>query len=162
MKRVAKFLAEASLANRPQDEFEVFGRSVFNRYYYATFWIARSTLAQLDDKWSTVNHANIPDILRKTFADNVKKRLKTNADLVSNPSSLKHEAISSGSAFADLLKHAYGIRVLADYDISASVARKGSVICINTYTSSDASTWPKRAEIYSGAILRVSKELGLI
>ena len=68
IKRVAKRAAP--------DECDLFGRSAYNRYYYATFLCVRNVLAKLDDSWAALPHKDYPALLKGTIKDKIRKCMK--------------------------------------------------------------------------------------
>ena len=61
---------------------DAFGRSAFNRYYYASFLNVRDLVSTLDGRWARISHKGIPDLLRgavtSMIADELKKAVKKN------------------------------------------------------------------------------------
>jgi hypothetical protein len=60
MHQVAEHLSLQARAMTGNDA-DAFGRSAFNRYYYATYLSVRELLASLDSSWETQRHSAIPD-----------------------------------------------------------------------------------------------------
>lgn len=54
-----------------ETERDLFGRSAFNRYYYAAFLVTREMLGALRPTWRHTAHAAIPELLEA----GLKKRL---------------------------------------------------------------------------------------
>jgi hypothetical protein len=57
---VAKRLSEIALNEVSETDADAFGRSAFNRYYYASYLITRDMLRQLDPSWTRTGHSKIP------------------------------------------------------------------------------------------------------
>jgi hypothetical protein len=96
---------------------DVFGRSAFNRYYYATFIRTRKLFASLNPAWKQLPHKDYPAVLRgqirKHFKDAQRKAAKIgDNELVSACS----KAASYSSELADIFLTSNTIRVVADYD----------------------------------------------
>jgi len=56
MQRVGAALAERAVTAQVLDEADVFGRSAFNRYYYATYLITRALLRELNVRAGEIEH----------------------------------------------------------------------------------------------------------
>ncbi len=70
MQIVGDELQRLALAERDPINFDLLGRSAFNRYYYATFLTTRKTLAMMQSNWKGTPHAEIPNLLKT----NLKKK----------------------------------------------------------------------------------------
>ena len=74
MERVALELQRTAINRRGQiDDFDQFGRSAFNRYYYAVFLIVRDLMLEFNPRWSG-SHASIPGMLRASVHDEIALR----------------------------------------------------------------------------------------
>ena len=54
-------------------EADAFGRSAFNRYYYAAFLSTRELLSMIERSWSGVPHSNIPALLENDLRATLNK-----------------------------------------------------------------------------------------
>lgn len=166
MKLVGEHLSQIATARADAREADLFGRSAFNRYYYASFLTVRETLKQIDTKWAEPSHAEIPDLLR----GQVLKHIKKQARLLEDSHQLSHSqaqsiiniAINATAALADLLTKAREVRRVADYEPEIPVTKVGTVMRLADQTLDTAKGWPVRAEQQSGIILRTYAELGII
>lgn len=162
MIRVAEFLKDHALRVTNLDDADLFGRSAFNRYYYATFLIVRNTLATIDSKWAEPAHKVIPDILRSAVLKKFKSQLKKNLLPTAQGHELSIQTQAAASNLANLLDRAYQLRILADYHPEIRVTKDHSVLTLDKTKSSEAATWPREAQKYSGILLNVTRKLGLI
>lgn len=133
---------------------DLFGRSAFNRYYYATFLRARSMLVTLDSRWGREPHKSYPDLLkgkiRQRFKNEAKKAVK-----IQDYELIKacKRAENACHELAEMFVKSYSIRVVADYEPSERIEftfdgrfeLRG--VDINT-----AHRWPERAEAFCGDI----------
>lgn len=166
MFQVAEKLREIADTSKVPDDFDSFGRSSFNRYYYATYLTVRDMLSTLNPVWAKTSHASIPNLL----LDSVRARIKKEAirqqknGLIGAHVASSHitEASSSLSVIAEILTTAYGVRVVADYEPSQRVAAGKSGFSLNTHTASEAREWKTRAEAAKGNVLRIARELAIV
>jgi len=162
METVAKHLEAEALRRTPANETDLFGRTAFNRYYYATFWIVRNAVAQIDPKWSEPSHGDLPDLLEGKFIKRFRIELKKAEALGTPITKLKIRANSSASALASLMRNAYYLRIQADYKPDAHVIKDGAVILLNDTKSSIAAEWPRKAKTLTADLLNVAKQINLI
>lgn len=158
---VGKHLEVEALRRSSFDEVDSFGRSAFNRYYYATFWIVRATLEAIDPKWSSLAHKSIPDLLKGSVRKKLNKELKKAKRLGLNDGKLQHDIYTSTEGLANLMQHAYGKRVEADYYPTGKVTKVNQTLYMGTEKCSSAYHWPSKAKTSADALLNVAKQLGL-
>lgn len=160
---VGKHLEEEALRRSSADEVDVFGRSAFNRYYYATFWIVRATLGKFDQKWFSISHNSVPELLKGAVREKLNKELKKAERLGSGlqGGKLRHQIYSSTEGLADLMQYAYSKRVEADYGTSTKVEKIHQTLYMGSEKSSSAFHWPSKAKTFTDDLLNVSKQLGL-
>jgi hypothetical protein len=72
---VADHLSKAA-RNAGGGEADAFGRSAFNRYYYAAFLSTRELLATIERSWKGVPHSNIPDLLENDLRTRFQREMK--------------------------------------------------------------------------------------
>ena len=165
MKIVGDQLATWALAQTEDDKKDLFGRSAFNRYYYAAFLSTRQMLGKFEKKWERTAHRNIPDLLK----GKLKKELKSAIDKLvidgilttGEGTQVKEQHDKPIRALADLLKQAYEVRISADYEPQVRIQQTNKVISLRDHTLTSAEKWPGRADSYCKAIRRAWKEAGL-
>lgn len=118
MENVALFLQTKANSCPPDSrDFDHFGRSSFNRYYYAVYLHVRSLLGDLDAAWAKPQHKSIPELLTGQVLDRIKRHRKRAARLDDNESmNICSRAEASAKALASLMREAYAVRVVADYN----------------------------------------------
>lgn len=121
---------------------------------------------EVDDKWESPPHAQIPDLLGKKLLKRIKKVLKdqTRTKLLSSAEAekLKHTAISCTSQLAEMLELARSIRVKADYFPNEKCRRLGAVVMLGDVKDGVAADWPKTASRLIGSLRKVCEKIGLI
>lgn len=154
MRLVAEYLEkEARRRRKDSSELDIFARSAFNRYYYATFLQARLLIRRFKPGWRGT-HGGLPSDLvslaRKDIGQikNKAHRLR-DWDVVSRCEVCTHQL----HGLSELLKSAYATRVTADYEpeIIAAIERDGA-ITMGDKKISEAQRWPDQAASLSGQI----------
>ncbi len=145
--------------------FDLLGRSAFNRYYYAAFLITRKTLAEMQSHWKGTAHAEIPNLLENALRKPVLHQLKNQIRLGLIDEGDKSRILTriniTGHELAQLLRHAYHARVLADYEPEIPLMKQNDMIMLDSYKLTTAKEWPSRTEILCGRLLKSWKEAGL-
>lgn len=157
MENVALFLQQKAQSCDPGSlDFDLFGRSSFNRYYYATFLKVRSMLGSMNPNWFSLNHAGIPDLLTgeilKTIKTIRKRGLRFND---SETVLICNQAEASAHELARIMKKANYVRVAADYnpDIKVTPDSHGR-FQLSFVTVTEAHEWPERTQHYGFRIKR--------
>lgn len=165
MKIVGEKLEHWALEQKAVDEKDLFGRSAFNRYYYAVFLLTREMLGEFQTSWKGTMHASIPDLLRTSVKKEVKKTLESaiRSGLISQgeSSQIMNQHNVSLNALATLLEEAYQVRKIADYEPEIAIQQKRNVLSLDRHKLTSAKAWPDRAASYCKAIRKVWKEVGL-
>ena len=161
---VGNKLRDLAVAENDESRTDLFGRSAFNRYYYATYLITRETLELLRKEWAPTPHKGIPSLLRTTVTRVVTKELsrqEKSGGFHGGSATMRHEATQAASELSNLLEIAYDLRVLADYEPAQLVSRKGKSLSLGGHSLEEASRWPQRALVNTKTIIRIWKQLGL-
>ena len=165
MQIVGDELQRLALATYDPLNFDLLGRSAFNRYYYATFLITRKTLAIMQSNWKGTAHAEIPNLLENALRKPVSARLKNQIRLGLIDEGDKSRILTNiniaGCELAQLLRHAYHARILADYEPEIPLMKQDDMIMLDSYKLTTAREWPNRAEILCKRLLKSWKEAGL-
>jgi uncharacterized protein (UPF0332 family) len=152
--------------SRHADEADAFGRTAFNRYYYAAFLSTRELLMQISASWSGGAHSSIPDLLEGALLKRLRTELKQQRTkgLVAEgkANSLLSEAGAAAGDMASILRMAYKVRVAADYEPEEKVTFRRGTFVLATHTEAEAKQWLVRIDRSKGIILRVAKEVGLV
>lgn len=157
METVARFLqVKANTCPPASPDFDLFGRSSFNRYYYAAYLQVRSMLGDLDKAWGTVQHASIPDLLVGQVRKKIRCRRRRAAKVGDTEAvQICGRAMASASELAALMKEAYAVRVTADYFPDVTVVHDdGERFTLNSVGVTEAHDWVFRARRHSEAITR--------
>lgn len=161
METVALHLENEAIRRASPDERDSFGRSAFNRYYYATFLKIQIALRSQRPCWAKSGHSQLP----KTLQDEVIKELKTNFQKSkkigdAEMAKLCSEAISAAKSLATILTEGYAVRVTADYfpDIAVSFMPAGG-FKLNATPVSHAHSWPAKASGFVAALERAWRQI---
>jgi len=165
MRIVADKLKEIALASETAHEIDQYGRSAFNRYYYAVYLVVRRTLMNINPSWAQSPHKNIPDILTGPMyahARDTALRLERAGQLSQQKKSNLIRSIKiNAEELSKVLQTANEARVLADYSPEETVRRVANNLELNRYTIASAQAWPERAERNAGQLAAKWRELGL-
>jgi hypothetical protein len=161
MQIVGQYLQQEALIQTMATDRDFFGRSAFNRYYYATFLQVKTGLGSLRTEWSTMAHADIPGVLRGTVQRELKQgRMRAQKTADKEVITLCSRALAAVADLADLMEKGYATRVTADYHPEISVDFSSGVdFKLNTIAVGAAKTWPSRAAVLVGAITSAWKQL---
>jgi hypothetical protein len=157
MESVAHFLQTEAHRHAPGSrDFDLFGRSSFNRYYYAAYLQVRAILGDLDRTWATLSHASIPELLTGQILSRIKHQSKRAAQIRDGEAvGICNRAASSAHDLADLMKAAYAVRIAADYhpDIAVEPDGEGRFRLYQVNVTA-AHEWPARALAHGEKIRR--------
>lgn len=162
MKIVGQKLEGWAAASKDGAITDIFGRSAFNRYYYASFLITREMLGELAPKWKHTPHGEIPNLLKTAIRKPVHHALKNASHKglieLSKSSKLKTAYDKNTEELADLLIKAYEARIISDYEPETPILVEGNVLSINNIRLNSASNWPDQASAYTKRIRKIWKE----
>lgn len=116
MEIVAHHLQREAISRAAPADKDLFGRSSYNRYYYATFLHARAMVGQLRTEWQELPHADYPPLLQgKIQAEISKGRLKAQKIGDADTVALCNRAVAACKELSALMSKGSAIRVIADY-----------------------------------------------
>ena len=161
MKIVGDQLAAWALAQAEDDKKDLFGRSAFNRYYYAACLSTRKMLGELETTWERTAHRNIPHLLKGKLKEKLTSAIDKGILTRGKDMEVINQHNSSIDALAVLLEQAYKVRISADYEPEVRIQQKDEVISLSGHTLTSAEGWPDRADSYCKAIRDAWKEAGL-
>jgi hypothetical protein len=156
MERVALELQRTAMKRRDQvDDFDKFGRSAFNRYYYAVFLIVRDLMLEFNSRWAG-SHSSIPEMLRGTVRGEISRfRSAANKRGNSEQSEAANRAIAAIHSLATLMEEANRLRVTADYNPAIRVEDQGGErFALVSTNITEAHQWPSNATLYVALIQR--------
>ena len=165
MQIVGDELQRLALAERDPLNFDLLGRSAFNRYYYATYLTTREMLAMMESSWKSTSHSNIPDLLKISLKNRASTQLKNQVKrgLIdrAEESRILTSIYALSCELADLLKFAYDARVFADYQPEILIIREENVISLKSHKITTAQQWPNRANVICKQLLKHWRRIGL-
>jgi hypothetical protein len=161
---VAEHLSSRANALVGDDSADAFGRSAFNRYYYASFHSVRELLLALDESWAKAPHKNLPGLLEDDLIKRMKALAKQQERLgalnAARGRALLGQAQNAASDIAMILRAAYAVRIAADYEPTKSVSFFVGGFRLVEHTNAEARNWKDRVDKKKGILLRIAKELG--
>lgn len=156
MERVALELQKRAISlKKDPDDFDLFGRSSFNRYYYALFLRVRPLILEFNHNWSE-GHADIPNILKTTLPKEIKAfRNKMAKQQSANTVQICNRAITSAAELSNLMNSARAVRTSADYYPEVRIISDGNDrFSLNNVSINDAHQWVDKVDRYVGEITR--------
>ncbi|WP_234731321.1 hypothetical protein [Acidocella facilis] len=148
MQNVALFLqTKANSCPHDSRDFDLFGRSSFNRYYYAAYLEVRSLLGSLNESWATAQHSSIPKLLNGQIVEQIGRKRQRAAKLGDTAAlQICSRAKQSAHDLAALMETAYATRVTADYHPEVIVeAETRGRFRLNLVSVTIAHDWPVKA-----------------
>jgi hypothetical protein len=144
---------------------DAFGRSAFNRYYYAAYLATRELLGAVEPRWTAQSHSEIPELLEKAFVRRIQGQAKalarsgaiTDADRLR----VSRQAASAAASMAATLRTAYAIRVTSDYEPQTTVCFGGGTFTLVNRTEGEARAWLTEIVRARATVTRILQELGL-
>lgn len=165
MKRVGQHLEEFALDSKDDELIDLFGRSAFNRYYYACFLATRTMLGELQPSLKGTSHAGIPGLLVTTILKKPTaslKRMEQQGIDTGKCRRYRQELQAATKGLAELLKLAYDARLISDYSPEEPIQKNGNVISLRNNKLNEAKGWLDRTNSYIKTIKKVWKESGLV
>lgn len=163
MEVVAQHLRHEAVVRLVDPARDTFGRSSFNRFYYAAFLRVRTLLATLNSvDWVELPHADMPALLRGKVRDRLAKgrRAAQRADDAPLVQAC-NVAIAAIAELASVLDKGRMTRVTADYQPEVAVDFSvGSNFTLNTVSVQLASEWPTRAEQLCRVVEAAWRQIG--
>lgn len=149
MRRVADHLKSQALLVVNTDEFDLFGRSAFNRYYYATFLIVRAGLRRMNlvAESGEIAHASVPEMLSGTVYKKLNKAC-ADAKRIGDGEAISLFSVGTHAArdLATLMNSARASRTTADYHPEMPITISGKGFSLVTTDVEQAQAWPHKAE----------------
>jgi hypothetical protein len=147
------------------DVADAYGRSAFNRYYYAAYLATRDLLIRFNPKWD-VSHAGAPELVESALPALVRKEAKRlqKVDALSHSDGQRicSGVASAGAAIGELLRTAYKVRVISDYRPEEQVSFEKSTFHLDAHSEGEARSWLSTVEMHKGRILKFGKELEIV
>ena len=166
MRIVGDHLAGIAATKGDENEFDLFSRSAFNRYYYSAFLSVRSVLKTIDPAWATPSHQSMPEVLKGEVLNRLKRHIriaqKSGQIAKAKGDQLLHTAGTAASELSNLLTSARETRRLADYVPETRVARSGATMTLGKWTLEAARNWERRVGAQSKTIMKIYADVGII
>jgi hypothetical protein len=147
------------------DRADAFGRSAFNRYYYAAYLSVRELLRQFDSTWG-VKHSKVPALLTTKVLDLVRRAAENQerVGLITDEQriSLVGQAQSATLALADIFQTAYALRVTSDYEPETLIEFGDGTFRLMDRTDLEAHAWIASVTHHKSRLLYVARELGIV
>lgn len=154
MEAVALHLQQEAVKRDEDTGRDLFGRSAYNRYYYATYLTVRALISMLNAQWKNLPHSDYPSLLEGKLLEEI-KRGKKRAQKLSDGQTIQicQQAQHAAHCLADVMKKGNAARVIADYhpDVAVNFI-SGGRFALNGVDISDAHQWPSRASAWSDSI----------
>jgi hypothetical protein len=144
---------------------DAFGRSAFNRYYYAAYLTTRDLLGMVDEKWARQPHAAIPQLLQTTFISRIREQAKAHARAGAisggDQDRLTRSASIAAASMAATLRTAYALRVTSDYEPQTAVRFAGGTFTLVDRSEGEARGWLTEIARSRATLIQILKDLGL-
>lgn len=156
-------LAKTAMGAPSESEMDAFGRSAFNRFYYSSYLEARDLLGRFNPAWRGQGHADVPNLLKDSAKGILLRAAKKARNVMTHVEIMKslNLGISGLDELAQILKEAYAIRVLADYQPETKTIRIANKISLGSANLASAQYWPRRTRILTSAVFESGRSLGL-
>ncbi|WP_302409122.1 hypothetical protein [Comamonas kerstersii] len=142
-----------------------YGRTSFNRYYYACYLSARDLVKTLIPGIA-FQHGEAPQLLEVNVVNLITKSLEQQSKkglIPAGEAARKKASVHQSAAeISRILKVGYMIRGIADYEPEVVVVFEHNTFSLEKHTESEASSWLRSVEIHKGKILHLAKELGIV
>lgn len=161
MEEVGNYLQREAIQRTDPHQRDQFGRSAFNRFYYATFIPLSVALSNMKPEWGRLPHNNVPGVLRESVIKGLKEGVKR-ANRVGDYDTVNvcSRAINYCHQLANLMESGYAIRVIADYNSAVPVDfTSGEDFRLASVPVSAAKQWPGKAAAYVEAISNAWRQI---
>lgn len=156
MEQVALSLQKWAVERRRNlDDFDLYGRSAFNRYYYASFLTVRELIVEFEPQWAG-GHSTVPEFLTGSIEREI-KRFRTSAQKRQQPDAVElcNRAVTALASLSSLMQTAYSIRVTADYNPQIRVVDSDKDrFTLGTTSITDAHNWVSQTRTLTQVIRR--------
>lgn len=162
LQTVADHLRSEATSRFQTPDGDYFGRSAFNRYYYATFLEIKTTLGKLRTEWDgNIAHADIPMLLRGRITDDLKKgKAKAMKADDSYAISLCSQGIAAARDLAQMMEICRAIRVVADYNPEIPIEfTEATNFVLSSTPVLEAGRWPNRARACLASIANAWRQV---
>ncbi|EOY5423051.1 hypothetical protein I6M88_20300 [Citrobacter sedlakii] len=168
---VADHLVKQANATRRKGEVhtilaDAYGRSAFNRYYYACFLNIREFVSTIDSNWGKVKHAEVPTLLRVSVNRKIEIELQKSeriGDLTLGEYRSKKSLLrTSLENMASTMALAYTIRGVVDYEPEIEMIFGDGSFSINKMSVASAKGWLQTINSEKSKVVKIMKEVGFV
>lgn len=161
MEDVAQHLQREAVTRADPAQRDVFARSAFNRFYYATFIPLSRSLAAMKVQWAELPHKDVPAVLRGAVIRELKQGRQRAQRLGDKETeAMCARAISYCHEVATILEAGYAVRVAADYKMEIRIDfSSGADFRLSNVPVSTARQWPARVLAYVDSISTAMRQL---
>lgn len=162
MEVVAEFLRAEAFRATDLIQKDQFGRSAYNRFYYAAFLIVRETMTILNTAWTKLPHSTYPELLEgAVFKAMNRGRAQARRMDDRELDNLCARGASAARDLARLMREGFATRVVADYRPDIPVKfMEISGFSLNEIDVSQAQTWASRANLHCASVRAAWLQLG--
>ncbi|MFA8391367.1 hypothetical protein ACEPUD_14790 [Burkholderia ubonensis] len=166
MERVANSLAQQAIDAHDKGDANLYGRSAFNRYYYAVYLSVREMLRSGQPEYAAATHNDLPGLLEGAVLKRIKLEIQRQIKLKllahGEGEGMVHAATDALTTLADILRDGYRMRVIADYKPAIIATVENKRVMLEDKNSDAARNWNKRARHAIGSVVSIWRKLGLI
>ncbi|BBV77422.1 hypothetical protein WM003_15750 [Klebsiella michiganensis] len=145
---------------------DAYGRSAFNRYYYACFLNIREFVSAIDTSWGKVKHAEVPTLLRVSVNKKIEIELRKSeriGDLtLGEYHSKKSILLTSLENMASTMALAYTIRGVVDYEPEIEMIFGDGSFSINKTSVASAKGWLQTINLERAKVIKIMREVGFV
>lgn len=149
-----------ALSIKGSEPYDVFARSAFNRYYYSAFLRVRQTLPLIGLKCPR-EHKSVPEYLRKTAADHVRRQARRARYLSIPKHNLGSRINSACIDIAQKLEQLNNLRKTADYEPEEYAAVQDEDVSLGGVSASQARTWTSDVHKNCDELERLWKQIDI-
>ncbi|MFD0892647.1 hypothetical protein KBB96_14580 [Luteolibacter ambystomatis] len=146
-------------------KIDTFGRSAFNRFYYACYWELRTTLPNIHKNWLKIGHKALPDYLKssvkKESIEQLEHLRKKSLVTAKEYGRLRGRIEHSIMEMAKLLTAGYAIRCIADYSPEFKAELVNGALILNNHKLSTIETLHSEMRKHVGILSECRIILGL-
>lgn len=162
---VANHLRDYACGLNDDPQVDLFGRSAFNRFYYACYWEIRTKLPNIVSDWTKLGHKALPERLEKSVKRDTlgtleklrRKRVISDADF----GRLSPRITTSIVEIASVMRRGYSVRCTADYAPDLKASKAGGSLTLDGAKLSTFESAYRDLAIQVGILKKSREEIGL-
>lgn len=148
MQVVGQYLQSEATKRPTPRECDLFGRSAYNRYYYAVFLSVREMLSTFDPAWARASHSSFPQLLNGQVRAAISQgRVRASRTRDQQLEKDCYTAMTALRDLASLIVSSAATRVVADYSPAIVVDfNSGNNFSLAGVSIDEARRWPPKAD----------------